>query len=130
MELTKRSVNIPHLSGSSFSIDVNWNAHVTPCKVLRLRVGDKETLVDRDQFFALLFLFTTPEQSRAIVAKEMQMNPIKQYSTVLGVTAKKDIHKGEKINIPVTFDIPISEEERVLLEARGKKVKPALAHAF
>jgi len=105
---------IPDKGGKNdITIDVNWNPEdkeSNDCKVLKLTYPDKKTaFIDRDKLMSFLFMVGTPDQQRDLIPQTLTM--VREYQTVIGIKATKDIRKGEDIVVPVKFDIPISKEE-------------------
>ncbi len=107
-------------SGKEFSAEVNWNGNDNCAKVrFNFPNGDK-VVVDRNGLNAMLFAMgNRDEQMKMIPQVETRS---RHYDTVLGITAKADIKKGEKIVVPVSIALPTFEEE-VIAEAKKDLVR-------
>lgn len=96
-----------------FTIEVNWNPYdkqTKDCKVLRFTFpGGDTALVKREHFQAVLFALATEDDQRKMIPETVTR--IRNYETVLGITAKKDIRKGEKINVAVKIPIPLTQDD-------------------
>lgn len=112
-------------------VEVNWNerdSKTNGCKMLKLIFpnGD-ESLVKREHFQAIVFALSEPEAQRKMIPQTTTTS--RWYETVVGVTATKDVKKGEKIVFPIKLSLPTFEEEvigemkRELLEKGGIKIK-------
>ena len=111
---------------NSFEVEVNWNPRdkkTNECQYLRFTFpnGDK-ALVKRENFQAFLFAVGTPEQQRSLLAQSTKH--VRWYETTVGVTAKKDIRKGEKIIFPIKITLPAFEQEAVSELGRAGVLKP------
>lgn len=96
-----------------FTIEVNWDLkdkRTNESKILRCIFPDgSEVLIDKKHFHAVLFAIGNPEEQRKMVPQKLIST--RWYETTLGITATKDIRKGELINVPVKLSMPTQEEE-------------------
>jgi len=101
-----RTMYLPMLTGGGrIQVDVNWNADVMPCKVLRLTFpGGNACLVKKTDLVSLLMFFADPTEMEALIAKSMK--PVHSYDTILGIRTTKAIGAGENIRIPVSIHYP------------------------
>lgn len=96
-----------------FYAEVNWNEKdpkSNQCQLVKFTFpnGD-EAYVKREQLNQILFMIGKEEdQQKMIPQKIIQQRYLR---TTLGITAQKDIRKGEKINIPVEIPLPSIEQE-------------------
>lgn len=94
-------------------IEVNWNLEdneTNRCKILRLTYPDgKHAYVKKEHLLSFLFAIGKPEEQRALIPTKITR--VRWYETVVGVTAKKDIRKGEKIRFPIKLSLPKIEDE-------------------
>ena len=102
--------------GNNFFMEVNWNGdkdeETNNCKLIKFTFPDgKESLMKKEHLTAVLFAIgTAAEQIKMIPQK---LTSVKHYETTLGVTAKKDIRKGEKIIFPISITLPSVEREAI-----------------
>jgi len=93
-------------------IEVNYKdtPEVNECKMLRLTYPDgKQAYIKREHFMTFLFAIGKAEEQRKMIPKKL--TTIRKYQTMLGITATKDIKKGEKINVTVDIPLPPIEQE-------------------
>lgn len=107
-------MRIPDVSKKNdFEVEVNWNPKdkkTNECKYLRFIFPNGQiALVKREAFQAFLFAVGTEEDQRKLIPTTT--NHVRWYETVLGITAKKDIRKGEKIVVPVKLTLPAFEDQ-------------------
>lgn len=97
----------------TFFAEVNWNANdkkTNECKVVKVtHPNGDESFISTKELNAFLFAIGKPEDQRKMIPQQLQR--VKVIETTLGITATKDIRKGEKINVPVKLDVPLSQEE-------------------
>ena len=124
---TYEKLRIPDVNRkNSFEVEVNWNPKdpkTNECKYLRFKFpnGDK-ALVKREYFQAFLFAVGTPEQQRSLIPQSTKHT--RWYETTLGITAWKDVRKGEKLVCAVKISLPAFEDEAVGELARAGILKP------
>lgn len=93
--------------GNHVIVEVNWNddPKVKDCQMIK--IGD--AVVKKEHLMAILFTIGNGEEQMKMVPYRVQHN--RHYETMVGVTATKDIRKGEKINFPIKLTLPTYEEE-------------------
>lgn len=103
-------------------IEVNFDnkPETLDCQVIKVTLGKTVRYVKRDHLMAILMVVGRPEDQRDLIPIATTM--IRKYQTMLGITATKDIKKGEKINVVV--DIPLPPIEQEVIQA-AKKLNPA-----
>jgi hypothetical protein len=106
------------LDVGKMSVEVNWNAHVTPCKKFKfIWKGDGppiEQVVDRNEVYAMLFMFGDDNQQVDLIP--VKTEKIRAINTMMGIRAKKDIRKGETIKFRHTYFMPEREYESLILD--------------
>ena len=104
-------------------IEVNWNPEdddTNNCKILKLTYPDgTNAYVKKEYLNSLLFVIGTAEEQQKMIPQKL--TTVRKYSTVLGITAKQDIKKGEEIKCAVEIDLPAVVSD-IISEARGDKV--------
>lgn len=114
MILTHEKLRIPDENKEKdFFVEVNWNPHdrkTNRCKLLRFIFpnGD-EAIVKREHFHAILFTISEQAEQRKMVPQTITR--IRNYETILGITATKKIERGEKINVHVKIPIPLTQDD-------------------
>lgn len=103
--------------------EVNWNPEdekTNDCKVIKLTLPDgNNTFLKKEYLNTLLFAIGTSEEQQKMIPQRIVRT--RHYKTMLGITAKKDIRKGEKINFEV--DIPMPDVEEEIIGQLKKKVE-------
>lgn len=70
-----------------------------------MTLPDKSVVfVSRKVLLEILFAIGKPEDQQKMIPQTLET--VHHYSTVLGIKANKDIHKGEMINFPVELSVP------------------------
>jgi len=110
-------------------IEVNWNPEdedTNECKVLKLTYPDgKQAYIKKEYFNAFLFVIGSKEEQRKMIPQRIRS--VREYQTILGIEAKKDISKGERINVLVTIPLPAIVEEIIAeVKKRDKKSKSGI----
>lgn len=107
-------------TGKEFYAEVNW-AGDDNCEKVRFTFPDgSKVVVKRNELNAMLFAMgSRDEQMKMVPSVETRS---RWYETVLGITATKDIKKGEKIVMPVKITLPTFEEE-IIAEAKKDVLK-------
>ena len=91
---------------NDLSIEVNWNdsEEVKDCFALRLTLGDKQAIINRDDFFSLLMVLGDNKmQDKLIPSRSLK---ITKYYKQHRVMAKNDIRKGQQVIINCETDVP------------------------
>lgn len=103
-------------------LEVNWNEKdpkTNECKVIKVTNPDKsESFIKKEFLHSFMFAISKDQEQRDLIPKKIQT--IRKYQTMLGITASKDIKKGEKINVMV--DIPLPPIEKEILEQAKKEI--------
>ena len=109
-------------------LEVNWNPRDTKsngCKLIRVLYPDgRQAILRKEHLMAAMFAFGNEVEQRQLIPQTTTRS--KWYKTMLGITAHKDIRKGEKINVNVNIPIPTVEEEVAAEIKRELLKKPAL----
>lgn len=104
-----------------FIAEVNWNPYdksSNECKLVRFTFPSGDTsVVKREHLHAILFAIGKEDDQKKLIPETVTR--IRNYETVLGITATKDISKGEKINVHVKIPIPLSQDD-VLVGSKKK----------
>ena len=107
---------IPDLGKKNkFFVEVNWNPEdelTNQCKVLKCTFPNGDQIfIEKKHLIELLFSIGSPEEQRKMIPQKILRT--RNYETMIGVTAKKDIKKGEKINFPLKITLPTFEQEAI-----------------
>ena len=100
-------------------IDFNWNEEVTPCKEVKITLGDKEVIISREKFSTLMAIFADDKQMEDIIQTEK--TDFVSITRMLRIKTQKDLKAQESIVFPYTYWIPRTEYEK--LKEEGEMVK-------
>jgi len=100
------------------SVEVNWNESVKPCKKFKLKLGDKETIINYNDLYGMLFMFGNEESKSDLI-------PVKHSKIIMAkrevrMRAKKDIKRGDIIQ--TTYEYPIAEDVFYKLKQQDKHI--------
>ena len=115
---------------NDFSIEINWASEdekTNECKVFKFIFPDgKEAFIDKKHLLEILFVAGSVEEKKNMIP--MKLQPVHEREVRLSLIAKKDIRKGEAINIkPILISIPCDKSEEIIGELRNKGlIRPAI----
>lgn len=93
--------------------EVNWapnDSRTNECKMIKATFPDgTEQLIRREHLHAILFAISDEAGQRKLIPQTISNS--RWYETVVGVTAKRDIKKGEEITFPIKLSLPTFEQE-------------------
>ena len=109
---------------NGIKFEVNYSKESTPCKTIKVTIGDKTAEINNSDFFALLVLYSNEEQ----IADCVDVKPFKYITKMIKVKAKKDFKKGDDIVFPINYEVTPEvadayykqQEEKVMLAEKAK----------
>ena len=112
--------------GKEVLVEVNWNPEdpkTNKCQVFKFIFPDRTTsFVEKKHLLEMFFSAGTEEEQRKLVPTTL--TKMRWYETVLSVTAKKDIHKGEQVVFPVKLSLPMDTKEVLGLPKKKSVLLP------
>lgn len=111
---------------ANVGFEVNWSEaeDVRDCQRIRIHVPkgkeDRTFVVKKEELHAVLFTFGNRQEQMKMIPQVESRS--RHYETVLGIVAKQDIKKGEKINVAVSIPLPTFEEE-IIADAKRDILK-------
>jgi|SRR5581483_3407329 len=93
-------------------LEVNWSAKddkSNECKLIRVTLGDKSAVIKKEHLLSMIFAMGTEEEQRKLIPQSITTS--RWYESIISVTAKNDIKKGESITFPIKLSLPSVEEE-------------------
>lgn len=107
-------LRLPDLAKKNdLTMEVNWNEkdeNIKNCQVVKFTFKNgEEAYIKREDLNFFLFTIGTPEDQKKMIPQKL--TKVRWYETVVGITATKDIAKGEKISFPIKLSLPVGEEE-------------------
>lgn len=96
---------------SGITLQVNWNNAVSGSRFIKMKLGNKEVVVRRDQLEAILFMIGDEESQRNFVMRGATLKKTKKVATKLFLTATNHIKKGDTIVVNYYKEVPQSDEE-------------------
>ena len=103
----------------NLKIDFNWNEEVTPCLKVKIKLGDNEILLSREEFSTIMAVFADDQQMEDIL--QTKRTDFVSIERMLKLKVTKDTKQGEYLVFPYTYWIPRSDYEK--LKADGEMVK-------
>lgn len=86
---------------------------------LELHMGNEKAVIALGDLRSVIFALSSPKEQRSMLP--LQMVTQRNYKTVLGIIATKDIKKGETINFQV--DIPLPPIEKEIAQEAARQLK-------
>ena len=102
---TPERLFIPSVSGKKVEVDCNWCVGVNG-DYLKIRLGDEETIVPRDAFSRVAMWLASQEEQEALIPTKQV--PVRHLTKNVTIKLTKNLKRGERITIPVSFDIPLN----------------------
>ena len=116
----RRTFHIPLKErGGNIDFAVNWNKEVTPCKYLRVKIGEEEGVIWLGDLYNLMLMWVDPEKRKGLISKEVQN--IKSYETILGIKTTKKIEAGEELQIACTIQVDPTGRKKPQIYTKGVK---------
>lgn len=100
--------------GEEVVVEVNWNSLVKKKGYIKISIGDKEAVVDRDQLWSILFMLGSAEEQEALVDPFLKKTRVTKFFKMIGITTTRDIRKGEMINVPLEFTLNPSDNSVII----------------
>ncbi len=88
-------------------LTINWSDAVKDCEYIKIKIGKEEAVLRREHLMGFMFMIGTSEDQRALIPSKIE--EVKMLERLIGITATKDIHKGEKINVRVSIPVSLGE---------------------
>jgi len=89
--------------GENVIFQINWNKLVRNKGYIKIQIGDKEAVVDRDHLWSILFMLGSEEEQDKLITPFVKQTAVQKFFKVIGVTTTRIIGKGEMINVPIEF---------------------------
>lgn len=100
-------------------VTFNWNEEVSPCKQIKVSLGDKKVILTREEFSTLMAVFADDDQMENIIQTE-KVNFV-SIERMLRVKTLKDLKAEESLVFPYVYWIPETEYNK--LKEDGEMVK-------
>jgi hypothetical protein len=101
------------------TIDFNWEESVIPCKKVRIKIGNKEVIISREEFSTLMAVFADDQQLEDMF--QTQKADFVSIERMLRIKTHKDLKAEESLIFPYTYWIPRVEYDK--LKEEGEMVK-------
>lgn len=89
--------------GKEASIEVNWNKLVKNKGFIKISIGDEEAVLSREHLYAILFIIGSAAEQEKMISPFLKKTRVTKYQKLIGITASKDIKRGEFLNVPLEF---------------------------
>lgn len=93
---------------------------------IEIKINDEKAVIALGDIRSIIFALSNPKQQRDMLP--LQMVTQRNYKTLLGLKAERDIKKGEMINFQVDIPLPPIEKEiaqEAARQLRTGQMKPA-----
>ncbi len=101
------------LEFDKLTVEVNWNKEVTPCEKIKFKIGKEEAVIDRSELYQMLFFFGDEDQQEELIP--VTEEKVRSINMLIKVRAKKDIKKGEMVQVRYQYMMPISQIQKLRL---------------
>lgn len=91
--------------GGEATIEVNWNKLVKQKGFVKIKIRDEEVVLSREHLYAILFIVGSAEEQEKMISPFLKKTQVKKYFKMIGITATKNIQKGELLNVPLEFTL-------------------------
>lgn len=91
--------------GTDLEFEVNWNSYSRKKGCIMVSIDGKEAVIDRNQLWSILFILGSADEQEKLVSPFMKQTVVSKFFKMIGVTAMKDLKKGELINVPLEFTL-------------------------
>ncbi len=104
----------------NMSIEANYSAEVTPCKLFKFTFTDPKTgtkieeTIDHGELYSLMMLFGNDKEQETLIP--VVKTELKIIERLLHVRAKKDMKAGDVITFPYRYALPQDTYDRLLKE--------------
>lgn len=89
--------------GDDVVFQINWNGYARKRGLIKIIMGDKEAVIQRDHLFSILFMLGSEEEQDRIISPFMKQTIVEKFTKMIGITAQKDVKKGEFLNVLLEF---------------------------
>lgn len=91
--------------GAGVEFEINWNSFSRRKGCILLSIDGKEAVIDRDQLWSIMFILGSAEEQEKLVSPFMRQTKVSKFFKMIGITASRDIKRGEFINVPLEFTL-------------------------
>jgi len=103
--------------GGEAVIEVNWNKLVKQKGFIKLTIGEEEIVLSREHLYAILFIVGSAAEQEKMISPFLKKTLVTKYTKIIGITATKDVKKGEFLNVPLEFTL--NPETRQVIIGKG-----------
>lgn len=94
-------------------LETNFSENSKPCKYFKFTLGDKSSIISREELFGILFLFGDEKQQEDLIP--ITETKVRTITRLLSFKLKKDMRKGEIVKASYTYFMPETLVEKLLL---------------
>lgn len=91
--------------GRDIELEINWNGYARKKGCIKISIDGNEAVIDRDHLWSMMFILGSAEEQEKLVSPFMKQTKVSKFFKMIGITAMKDIKKGEFINVPLEFTL-------------------------
>lgn len=112
--------------GGEAVIEVNWNKLVKNKGYIKISIDGKEAVLSREHLYAILFIVGSASEQEKMITPFLKKTQVTKYTKMIGITATKDIRKGEFLNVPLEFTLNPETHQVVIGKGSMGVIKKAL----
>ena len=118
-------LKLPDLNNKHpIELQVNWNPKdekTNKCQVIKFTWPDgTESYIKKEDLLFFLFSIGSPDEQ--VKMTPTQVTRVRKFKRMYGIEAKRDIKKGEKINVEIEIPLPDIVDE-IIGEVKGRENK-------
>ena len=116
-----RKLVVGDVSGRSKDVifEVNWNKFSKKRGFIKIAIGDKTAVVDRQQLWGVLFMLGDASEQEKLISPFVKQTKIHKYTKMIGITTTRDVRKGEMINTLLQFSL--NPENNTIIVGKGNR---------
>jgi hypothetical protein len=124
----RRKLVIGDISGRGKEVlfEVNWNKLVRKNGYIRISIGGEESVISREHLWTILFMLGSAEEQQKLTSPFMKKTKVTKFFKMIGVTAMKDLKKGEMLNVPLEFTLNPDTNQVVIGKGSMSNIKRGL----
>lgn len=124
----RRTFSVGDISGRGKEVlfDINWNSLVKKKGYIRISIDGHDAVVSREHLWGVLFMLGSAKEQEQMISPFAKKTQVTKYLRMIGVTASKDIQKGELLNVPLEFTYNPENERLVISKGSMGQMKTVL----
>lgn len=114
--------------GKDVSVEVNWNSLSRKTGHVKFSIDGNEVVVSREHLYAILFMLGSSEEQTKMASPFVRNHHVLKFFKMIGVTAMKDIKRGEMLNVPLEFTFNPDDSSVIIGKGSMENIKKMALH--